>query len=72
MSEAGEGLKVSEAARFACLVKLRHIARSLGGDPEAAHGAADRALLSLLRGTDLGDVADAYEECRDAVGFWYA
>lgn len=40
--------------------------------PEDVHGDADNTLLAVLRSNGLGEVADAWEACRDRVGFWYA
>jgi hypothetical protein len=43
-----------------------------GGDAEAEHGSADEILLRRLE--DLGDVevAQAFRNARERVGFWYA
>lgn len=38
------------------------------GDPEAAHGEADRILLAVVP----SEVRIAYNEVRESVGFWYA
>lgn len=42
------------------------------GDPEVTHGDADDILLAVLRSNGLSEVADAWDACRDRVGFWYA
>ena len=42
------------------------------GDFEISHAMADFALLQLLRGIKLDDVADAFERARDRCGFQYA
>jgi hypothetical protein len=42
------------------------------GDPEALHATADDLLIQFLRNIGYGDVADAYEQAQDRVGFWYA
>lgn len=42
------------------------------GDPEQAHGDADDILLAVLRSNGLSEVADAWDACRERVGFWYA
>ena len=49
------------------LKKLHH-----SGDQEIAHCEAERRLMEYLRATNQTGVADAYEACREAVGFWYA
>ena len=41
-------------------------------DPEEVHGDADDILLAVLRSNGLSEVADAWEACRERVGFWYA
>lgn len=43
-----------------------------GSDVEAAHVDAEEILLSLLRSSGLGDAAQAFEQARDRVDFWYA
>jgi hypothetical protein len=39
-----------------------------GYDQEIAHGDADEILLKFVPKS----VADAFERCRERVGFWYA
>jgi hypothetical protein len=41
-------------------------------DPEAAHNEADRLLIHALILAGMADVAEAYMDARDRVGFWYA
>ena len=44
-------------------------------DVEMAHANADDLLIEALRltGGEYGnDIADAYEACKERVGFWYA
>jgi len=48
--------------------RLKH----LGGDPESDHGVAEEILCEFLRSCGHMDVADAFEEARDRIGFWYA
>lgn len=48
------------------------IARNGRADRECAHSDADAALVKFLREAGHGEVADAYECAREAVGFWYA
>ena len=43
-----------------------------GANPEDAHEVADRMLLEMLRAAGMGDVADAFDEARCRIGFWYA
>lgn len=46
-----------------------------GMDVEMAHANADDLLIEALRitgGKYGNDVADAYLECRERIGFWYA
>lgn len=40
--------------------------------PEECHGDADDILLAVLRSNGLSEVADAWDACRERVGFWYA
>lgn len=42
------------------------------GDAEVAHSLADKILLEFLRDNGAEDVAQAFEEVREEVGFWYA
>ena len=42
------------------------------GDSEYAHAEADAVLIEYLRSLGHHGVADAWVECRDRVGFWYA
>lgn len=41
-------------------------------DPEAAHGIADNILLEFLAFHGYGDVAEAWEDACEDIGFWYA
>lgn len=43
-----------------------------GTDEEAAHSEAEGVILAYLRSIGEARVADAFERCRDRVGFWYA
>ena len=54
------------------IVSLNAIAQEFKSDPEKAHGRAESVLLSWLRTIGRGRVAEAYEKCRDDVGFFYA
>ena len=42
------------------------------GDSESLHGEAEDILLDFLRSQGHSEVANAFEEARDRVGFWYA
>lgn len=42
------------------------------GDPDSAHGEADRLLTDALLIAGMRDVVEAYIAARDRVGFWYA
>ena len=42
------------------------------GDPEAAHSKADDVLVSFLFAEGHDDIARAYNEASERVGFWYA
>lgn len=52
------------------IVELR--SHDTEGDPEIAHSDADEVLLEVLRSNGFGEVADAYEQTRRRIGFWYA
>lgn len=54
-----------DVARQACMEKLRKVDM---GDPEYAHGDADRALRDFLLALGYDDIVDLY----DAVPKWYA
>jgi hypothetical protein len=41
-------------------------------DPESDHAAAEQILCDFLRGIGYGNVASAFENARERVGFWYA
>jgi len=45
-----------------------------GGDKEIDHSSADDILLAFLRNHDPAckDVANAYDDARERIGFWYA
>ena len=48
---------------------------TMDGDSECAHVAADELLIEALRitGGEYGDdIANAYIECQERIGFWYA
>ncbi len=42
------------------------------GDQEIEHGDADEILLRRLEALGEVDVAQAYKDARERVGFWYA
>ena len=42
------------------------------GDPESAHGRADGILIEFLESSGYPELADAYEDARSRIGFWYA
>ncbi len=42
------------------------------GDEEILHGYADKILLRRLEALGEVDVAQAYKDARERVGFWYA
>lgn len=46
--------------------------RDYDNDAEFAHTECEAALMAYLRAVGHSEAADAYEECRDRVGFWYA
>ena len=41
-------------------------------DGEAAHCIADRAIIDFLREVGFGDLAKAFHECDNKVGFYYS
>lgn len=41
-------------------------------EPSSTHVAADDLIIEFLRSEGYGDVADAYEDCREKVDFWYS
>lgn len=43
-----------------------------GRDSEACHKQADQILLAFLRANGNAAVADAWEEAKSRVGFWYS
>lgn len=43
-----------------------------GCDPEAAHARADWLMCEALRLLGAGDIADAFLDARNRLGFWYA
>jgi hypothetical protein len=43
-----------------------------GSDPQSDHGHADDILVRYLQHNGAEEIAQAYEEARTAVGFWYA
>ena len=49
--------------------KLNGLSRPM--EPEDVHWDADEILLAVLRSNGLSEVADAWDACRDRVGFWY-
>lgn len=48
--------------------RMRTIEAERGGDPEAAHGAADELLLGALRALGYGEGCDVFER----LDRWYA
>lgn len=42
------------------------------GDPEAAHAEADRLLIEALGHLGRDDIALAWEQACERIGFWYA
>ena len=42
------------------------------GDAEGSHFIADNLLIELIREIGMDSVADAFEQVRDRIGFWYA
>ena len=47
-------------------------AMSVNSDEEVEHGKADKLLCEALRLAGMYDVANAFENARERVGFWYA
>jgi hypothetical protein len=45
---------------------------ALNGDPESDHGIAEDIVMTYLRQTGQAAIADAFEQARDRVGFWYS
>lgn len=45
---------------------------ALDDDPESGHAQADEQLVAFVREIGYSDVAEAYEQARRRVGFWYA
>ncbi len=41
-------------------------------DPETAHVEADRILCQLLQDNGMAEVAKAFKDADERVGFWYA
>ena len=41
-------------------------------DPEIEHGDAEDVLCDFLKEVGYGDLADAFDQARERVGFWYA
>lgn len=61
-------------AKLAAIVEELVEMRTSSTDKENTHGQADQKLLDALRlcDKDAAAVADAWEETRNHVGFWYA
>ena len=43
-----------------------------GSDAEIEHSRAENVLCAYLRATGSGDLADAFDNACERVGFWYA
>ena len=52
--------------------ELKAIREKYSGDPEVAHSYADDVLINALKELGYAEIAEAWEECYEEIGFWYA
>ena len=51
---------------------IEELDRLSAHDPEASHFEADEIICKFLGYMDFDDVCEAFDKCKDRVGFWYA